>query len=55
MVDFVANVTMLNDEDNRRIAEKEIKFWGIFEKKIVAFFTILFSLRHFKAYIRYIC
>ena len=46
---------MLNTEDNRKIAAKEIKFWPFFEKKIVHFFTILFTYNHFKNYMKHVC
>ena len=55
LVDFVSNITMLNTEDNRKIAAKEVKFWVIFQKKIVAFFPILFALHQFKSYMKYVC
>jgi hypothetical protein len=55
LVDFISNITMLNTEDNRKVAAKEIEFWPFFSKKIVDFFTVLFSLHHFRTYMKYIC
>jgi hypothetical protein len=46
---------MFNEEDNRRNADKEVKFWVLFEKKIVTFFTVLFTLHHFRSYMKYVC
>ncbi len=54
MIDFLSNLSMLNSEDNRKIAMKEVKFWPFFEKKIISFFTILFTLHHFKSYMKYV-
>ncbi len=46
---------MFNEEDNRENADKEVKFWVLFEKKIVTFFTVLFTLHHFRSYMKYVC
>ncbi len=46
---------MFNEEDNRKNADKEVKFWVLFEKKIVTFFTVLFTLHHFRSYMKYVC
>lgn len=55
MIDFISNITMFNKKDHENIAHKTVKFWAIFEHKIIDFFTILYSLSHFKKYMKFIC
>jgi hypothetical protein len=54
MVKAVSNITMFNKEDNTKIASKEFTFWDFFENKIGDFFTILYSLKHFKLYMKHV-
>ena len=46
---------MFNKRNYEEFESKKVTFWSIFEHKIVTFFTILYSLKHFKIYIKYIC
>ncbi len=55
MVDFVSSITMFNQEDHKIVAAKEVYFWDIFDKKLFGLFPVLFSLHHFKTYVKHVC
>lgn len=54
MIDLVSNITMLNEKDYIQISKEHLDFWVPFENKISNFFSIYYSLKHFKLYMRHV-